>query len=170
MSSPRTRMTNRCDDESSNCASRAGVHDIAVGAKPATGAKDIDNADVLRIRADFPALDQEVNGKRLIYLDSGATSQNPFAVIEAEQAFYQERNAAVHRGAHSVAVEAAEVFEEARQTVGQFVGAAEDEIIWVSNATEAVNALSCAFSNATLWGARQRGGAELAPFILGPGR
>ncbi|MBD1539272.1 SufS family cysteine desulfurase [Arthrobacter sp. S13_S34] len=129
----------------------------------------MDNAEVLRIRGQFPALDQAVNGKPLIYLDSGATSQNPFPVIEAERAFYQERNAAVHRGAHSLAVEATEAFEEARQSVAQFVGAAEDETVWVSNATEAINALSYAFSNATLWAAGKRGGTELARFILGPG-
>ena len=66
-------------------------------------------------------------------------------------------------------MEATEAFEEARQSVAQFVGAAENEIVWVSNATEAINALSYAFSNATLWAARKRGGAELDPFILGPG-
>jgi cysteine desulfurase/selenocysteine lyase len=141
----------------------------ATSAIAAIKAGGIDNAEVLRIRGQFPALDQKVNGKPLIYLDSGATSQNPFPVIEAERAFYQERNAAVHRGAHTLAVEATEAFEEARQSVARFVGAAEEEIVWVSNATEAINALSYAFSTATLWAARQRGGAELAPFVLGPG-
>ncbi|MDQ0618440.1 cysteine desulfurase/selenocysteine lyase [Arthrobacter globiformis] len=147
---------------------RAGARHAAA-ATTAISSAGIDNAEVLRIRSQFPALDQEVNGKPLIYLDSGATSQNPFPVIEAERAFYQERNAAVHRGAHTLAVEATEAFEEARQSVAQFVGAAENEIVWVSNATEAINALSYAFSNATLWAARKRGGAELAPFLLGPG-
>jgi cysteine desulfurase / selenocysteine lyase len=141
----------------------------AADATAAISAGGIDNAEALRFRGQFPALDQEVNGKPLIYLDSGATSQNPFPVIEAERAFYQERNAAVHRGAHSLAVEATEAFEEARQSVARFVGAAEDETVWVSNATEAINALSYAFSTATLWAARKRGGAGLAPFILGPG-
>lgn len=147
---------------------QAGAREAA-DATAAISAGGIDNAEVLRIRGQFPALDQEVNGKPLIYLDSGATSQNPFPVIEAERAFYQERNAAVHRGAHSLAVEATEAFEEARQSVARFVGAAEDETVWVSNATEAINALSYAFSNAALWAARKRGGAGLAPFILGPG-
>ena len=82
----------------------------------------MDNAEVLRIRNDFPVLDQLVNGRPLIYLDSGATSQNPLSVIEAEQEFYEQRNAAVHRGAHHLAVEATEVFEDARQTVADFIG------------------------------------------------
>lgn len=142
---------------------------MVTGTPPRMSPGDIGNAEVLRIRADFPALSQEVNGKPLVYLDSGATSQNPLPVIEAEQAFYRERNAAVHRGAHTLAVEATEVYEAARQSVAHFVGAAEDEIVWVSNATEAINALSYALSNAALWGARKRGGAELAPFIIGPG-
>ena len=85
----------------------------AADATAAISAGGIDNAEALRFRGQFPALDQEVNGKPLIYLDSGATSQNPFPVIEAERGFYQERNAAVHRGAHSLAVEATAAFEEA---------------------------------------------------------
>ncbi|MFP3468397.1 aminotransferase class V-fold PLP-dependent enzyme, partial [Leifsonia sp. SIMBA_070] len=60
----------------------------------------MDNAEVLRIRNDFPILHQQVNGHPLVYLDSGATSQNPLSVIEAEQEFYEQRNSAVHRGAH----------------------------------------------------------------------
>lgn len=132
-------------------------------------AQEISDAEALRIRGLFPALTQKVNGKPLIYLDSGATSQNPMSVIEAERKFYMQRNAAVHRGAHSLAVEATDAFEQARRTIAAFVGAGEDEIVWVSNATEGLNALSYAFSNATIWAERQRGGADLAQFALGPG-
>lgn len=132
-------------------------------------AQEISDAEALRIRGLFPALTQKVNGKPLIYLDSGATSQNPMSVIEAERKFYMQRNAAVHRGAHSLAVEATDAFEQARRTVAAFVGAGEDEIVWVSNATEGLNALSYAFSNAKIWAERQRGGADLAQFALGPG-
>ena len=99
---------------------------MAVVSTPTTLARALpamDNAEVLRIRNDFPVLDQLVNGRPLVYLDSGATSQNPLSVIEAEQEFYEQRNAAVHRGAHHLAVEATEVFEDARQTVADFVGA-----------------------------------------------
>ncbi|MDQ1057603.1 cysteine desulfurase/selenocysteine lyase [Arthrobacter globiformis] len=129
----------------------------------------MDNAEVLRIRNDFPVLNQTVNGRPLIYLDSGATSQNPLSVIEAEQEFYEQRNAAVHRGAHHLAVEATEVFEDARQTVADFVGAAYEEIVWTSNATEGLNVISYALSNASLWAAQGRGDAKLRDLALGPG-
>lgn len=129
----------------------------------------MDNAEVLRIRNDFPVLNQTVNGRPLIYLDSGATSQNPLSVIEAEQEFYEQRNAAVHRGAHHLAVEATEVFEDARQTLAAFVGADYEEIVWTSNATEGLNVISYAFSNAALWAAQGRGDARLRELALGPG-
>jgi cysteine desulfurase/selenocysteine lyase len=116
----------------------------------------IDDSEVSRLRRDFPALDTEVHGRRLIYLDSGATSQNPWSVIDAERQFYEQRNAAVHRGAHHLAVEATEAFENARQTVADFVGADYEETVWVSNATEGLNAISYAFSNATLWATNGR--------------
>ncbi|MFJ5697835.1 SufS family cysteine desulfurase [Arthrobacter sp. NPDC093139] len=129
----------------------------------------MDNAEVLRIRNDFPVLDQLVNGRPLVYLDSGATSQNPLSVIEAEQEFYEQRNAAVHRGAHHLAVEATEVFEDARQTVADFVGAQYGEVVWTSNATEGLNLISYALSNASLWAAQGRGDARLRELGLGPG-
>jgi cysteine desulfurase/selenocysteine lyase len=129
----------------------------------------MDNAEVLRIRNDFPVLNQTVNGRPLIYLDSGATSQNPLSVIEAEQEFYEQRNAAVHRGAHHLAVEATEVFEDARQTVADFVGAEYEEIVWTSNATEGLNVISYALSNAALWAAQGRGDTRLRDLALGPG-
>ena len=129
----------------------------------------MDNAEVLRIRNDFPVLNQTVNGRPLIYRDSGATSENPLSVIEAEQEFYEQRNAAVHRGAHHLAVEATEVFEDARQTVADFVGAAYEEIVWTSNATEGLNVISYALSNASLWVAQGRGDSRLRDLALGPG-
>ncbi|WP_395940367.1 SufS family cysteine desulfurase [Arthrobacter sp. U41] len=121
--------------------------------------------EVLRIRNDFPVLSRSVGGHPLTYLDSGATSQNPLSVIEAEQEFYEQRNAAVHRGAHSLAVEATESFEDARETLAAFLGAGADEIIWTSNATEGLNLLSYAFLNSSLPGA----GAPAARFALGAG-
>jgi cysteine desulfurase/selenocysteine lyase len=145
---------------------------LAVVSTPATLERALpvmDNAEVQRIRNDFPVLDQLVNGRPLIYLDSGATSQNPLSVIEAEQEFYEQRNAAVHRGAHHLAVEATEAFEDARQTVADFVSAAYSEIIWTSNATEGLNLLSYALSNAGLWAAQGRGDARLKDLALNPG-
>jgi cysteine desulfurase/selenocysteine lyase len=129
----------------------------------------MDNAEVLRIRNDFPVLGQLVNGRPLVYLDSGATSQNPISVIEAEQEFYEQRNAAVHRGAHYLAVEATEAFEDARQTVADFIGADYSETVWTSNATEALNLVSYALSNAALWAAQGRGDARLKDLAVGPG-
>lgn len=129
----------------------------------------IDNAEVRRIRNDFPVLNQTVNGQPLVYLDSGATSQNPLSVIEAEQEFYEQRNAAVHRGAHHLAVEATEAFEDARQTVADFVGADYSETIWTSNATEGLNLISYTLSTAALWAAQGRGDAALKDLSLHPG-
>ena len=123
------------------------------------------NIDVERIRNDFPVLHQLVNGHPLTYLDSGATSQNPISVMEAEQEYYEQRNAAVHRGAHTLAVEATDVFEAAREKVAAFIGAQTDEIVWTSNATEAINLLAYSFSNASLG----LGGPAARRFSLGAG-
>lgn len=121
--------------------------------------------EVRRIRADFPILGTEVNGHPLAYLDSGATSQRPSAVLDAEREFATTRNSAVHRGAHTLAAEATELFEDARATVARFVGADEDEIVWTSNATEAINLVAYSLSNASLG----RGGAQAEPLRLRAG-
>ncbi len=145
---------------------------MALVSTPATlerAAPAMDNAEVLRIRNDFPVLGQLVNGQPLVYLDSGATSQNPLSVIEAEQEFYEQRNAAVHRGAHYLAVEATEVFEDARQTLADFIGAEYSETVWTSNATEGLNLISYALSNASLWAAQGRGDTRLKELGVGPG-
>lgn len=125
----------------------------------------LDDDEVRRIRNDFPVLGQEINGKPLVYLDSGATSQNPRSVLEAEQEFYEQRNSAVHRGAHHLAVEATDAFEDARATVARFVGAQDDELIWTANATAGLNLLAYSFSNASI--GRSDGGSER--FALKPG-
>jgi len=145
---------------------------LAVVSTPATLERSVpvmDNAEVLRIRNDFPVLNQMVNGKPLVYLDSGATSQNPLSVIEAEQEFYEQRNAAVHRGAHHLAVEATEAFEDARQTVADLIGADYSETVWTSNATEGLNLIAYALSNAALWAAQGRGDSALKGLALKPG-
>ncbi|WP_378146923.1 cysteine desulfurase [Cnuibacter sp. UC19_7] len=121
--------------------------------------------DPVALRADFPILGREVNGNPLVYLDSGATSQKPRSVIDAESRYYLEANAAVHRGAHTLAGEATELFEDARSTVAAFVGADPEEIVWTSNATEAINLVAYGLSNATLG----RGGSAAARFRLAPG-
>src|SRR6478736_6733891 len=126
---------------------------VATPAHLLRSATALGNEEVMRIRNDFPILHRSVNGQPLVYLDSGATSQNPLSVLEAEQEFYEQRNSAVHRGAHHLAVEATEAFENARETVADFVGAEWDELIWTSNATEGLNLLSYSFLNASLPGA-----------------
>ncbi|GAB3521549.1 aminotransferase class V-fold PLP-dependent enzyme [Arthrobacter monumenti] len=131
--------------------------------KPADPA--IDDQEVRRIRNDFPILSHRVNDRELVYLDSGATSQNPLSVIEAEQEFYEQRNAAVHRGAHTLAVAATDVYEDARETVARFIGAAGNEIVWTANATEGLNLLTYSFSNASTG----RGGEQARRFALKPG-
>ena len=105
--------------------------------------------DVARIRKDFPIFTRTIrDGKRLVYLDSGATSQKPQVVIDAEIDFYTKHNAAAHRGAHQLAEEATELFEASRQTVADFLGAKSEEIVFTKSATESLNLLAYAFSNA----------------------
>lgn len=123
------------------------------------------DAALAQIRNDFPILDREVNGAPVAYLDSGATSQKPVSVIDAEQEFYSQRNAAVHRGAHTLAVEATDAFEGAREKVAAFVGAAAGEVVWTKNATEALNVVAYGFANASAG----LGGPEADRFRLGPG-
>ncbi|QTI67079.1 cysteine desulfurase [Gordonia polyisoprenivorans] len=96
--------------------------------------------DIAAVRADFPILARTVrDDKPLVYLDSGATSQRPLQVLDAEREFLTTRNAAVHRGAHQLAEEATDAYEAARETIAGFVGAAPDEIVFTKNATEALN-------------------------------
>ncbi len=96
--------------------------------------------DVAAIRADFPILSRTVrNGKPLVYLDSGATSQKPAPVLAAEREYYERHNAAAHRGTHLLGEEATEIYEGARGCVAAFVGASPDEIVFTKNATEAIN-------------------------------
>ena len=112
------------------------------------------------VKADFPLLGRTVRGgKPLVYLDSGATAQKPQQVIDAELQFYSHTNAAVHRGAHQIAEEATEAYEAARAAVAEFVGAAEDEIVWTKNATEALNLVAYGFLNASLAAAATPGSA-----------
>ena len=96
--------------------------------------------DVTRIREDFPILGRTVrDGKPLVYLDSGATSQRPLQVLDAEREFLTTCNAAVHRGAHQLAEEATDAYEDARALIAEFVGADSDELVFTKNATEALN-------------------------------
>jgi cysteine desulfurase / selenocysteine lyase len=104
--------------------------------------------DPLVIRKDFPIFDRSIrDGKRLVYLDSGATSQKPLVVIEAESDFYKNHNAAAHRGAHQLAEEATEAIESARSKVAAFLGGASDEIVFTKSSTEALNLIAYSIGN-----------------------
>jgi len=98
------------------------------------------------IRLDFPVLHQTVHGKPLVWLDNGATTQKPFAVINAIKRFYENDNSNIHRGAHTLAARATDAFEDAREKVRRFIGAgSKEEIIFVRGTTEGVNLLANTF-------------------------
>ncbi|KKO45069.1 cysteine sulfinate desulfinase [Arsukibacterium ikkense] len=99
-----------------------------------------DSLNLEAIRAQFPILHRQIDGKPLVYLDNAATTQKPVAVIQAITDFYTQCNANVHRGAHQLADEATRRFEQARDTVASFIHAANrNEVIWTSGTTEAIN-------------------------------
>lgn len=105
----------------------------------------------IEVRKDFPIFTRTIrDGKRLVYLDSGATAQKPQVVINAEMDFYQMHNAAVHRGAHQLAEEATDLFEGARSKVAAFIGAATDEVVFTKSATESINLIAYAMGNAPI--------------------
>jgi cysteine desulfurase / selenocysteine lyase len=115
-------------------------------------------------RADFPILGRAVRGGNpLIYLDSGATSHKPRQVLDAERDFYTMHNAAAHRGAHLLGEEATDAYEGARARVAEFIGADPGEIVFTKSATEALNLVAYAMSNAATAGSQAR------RFRIGPG-
>ena len=96
--------------------------------------------DLVRIRSDFPILGRQMRGgNRLAYLDSGATSQKPFQVLDAEREFLTTSNGAVHRGAHQLMEESTDAYEHGREVIAAFVGADGDELVFTKNATESIN-------------------------------
>lgn len=125
--------------------------------------------DVERIRKDFPVLQRTVrDGQPLVYLDSGATSQKPTSVLDAERDFYEQVNAAVHRGAHALAEEATDAYEVARAKIAAFVAGQPEQLVFTKNATEALNLAAYAFSNAASL-ARWPDQAADPRFVIGPG-
>jgi cysteine desulfurase/selenocysteine lyase len=110
------------------------------------GRKSSAEFDVERIRKDFPALDQTVHGKPLVYLDNAATSQKPLAVIEAEERFYRLDCSNIHRGVHELSERATKSYEDARVTAQRFLNARDSkEIIFVRGTTEAINLVANSF-------------------------
>jgi cysteine desulfurase/selenocysteine lyase len=107
--------------------------------------------DVERIKKDFPILDRPVHGKRLVYLDSAASSQKPAAVIEAMSRYYETTHANVHRGVYAIAEEATRLYEAARSDLARFIGAGSpSEIVFTKNVTEAINLVAYSWGRTNL--------------------
>ncbi|MET0452679.1 MAG: cysteine desulfurase [Mycobacterium sp.] len=108
----------------------------------------LDLTDLNRIRADFPILQRVMRGgNQLAYLDSGATSQKPLQVLDAERDFLITSNGAVHRGAHQLMEESTDAYEQGREDIASFVGADGDELVFTKNATESINLVSYALGD-----------------------
>ena len=104
-----------------------------------------------KVRADFPILDQEVNGKPLVYLDNAATSQKPLLVLNTIREYYEQYNSNVHRGVHTLSAKATDAYEGARDKVTAFVNAASrQEIVFTRNATEAINLVAYSWGTSNL--------------------
>jgi len=111
-----------------------------------------DVLDVAAIREDFPVLDRTVGGEPLVYLDNGATSQTPTQVVDTIVDYYYTYNANVHRGIHQLSQEASIAYEEAHDTVAEFIGAdGREEVVFTKNTTEAENLVAYA------WGLNELG-------------
>ncbi|MCB1246706.1 MAG: aminotransferase class V-fold PLP-dependent enzyme, partial [Acidimicrobiia bacterium] len=96
-------------------------------------------SDLSARRADFPILEREVNGKPLVYLDSAATTQKPRSVLEAMDSYYTRSNANVHRGAHTLAAEATDLYETARIKVAGLIGASPSQLVFTRGTTTSLN-------------------------------
>jgi cysteine desulfurase/selenocysteine lyase len=107
--------------------------------------------DITRIKKDFPILEREIDGKRLVYLDSASTAQKPTAVLDAMDRMYREHYSNVHRGVYQLAAEANDLYEAARKSVATFIGATTDrELIFTRNATEAINLVAYSWGRSFL--------------------
>ncbi len=124
---------------------------MAVDAATSTAGAPRDLLDVAAIKADFPILSRTVHDRRLVFLDSAASSQKPTAVIEAMDRYYETIHANVHRAAYTLAEEATNAMEGARARVASFIGATDpDEVIFTKNATESINLVARSWGAANL--------------------
>ncbi|MCO5308818.1 MAG: SufS family cysteine desulfurase [Austwickia sp.] len=141
------------------------------GLRPASSVAPFDTAELARIRADFPILGRRMrDDKPLVYLDSGATSHKPRQVLDAERAFYETMNSAVHRGAHQLSEEGTDAYESARARIGAFIGAPAREVVFTKSATEALNLVAYALGNACAPGALDGVAESVAARLrIGPG-
>lgn len=115
-----------------------------------TAASSIAAFDAAAVAAQFPILQREIGGKRIVYLDSGATAQKPDAVIAAIEQSFRLHNANIHRGVYTLAQEATERFEGARERIARFVGARTSETIFTKNVTEAINLVAYSWGRANV--------------------
>ncbi|MHC4429106.1 MAG: SufS family cysteine desulfurase [Planctomycetota bacterium] len=123
----------------------------ASAATPGSETRPGASFDSRQYRRDFPILNRMVNGKPLVYLDNAATAQKPRSVIEALGRYYETQNANIHRGVHSLSVEATEAYEQGRAAVHRFIGAGRrEEIVFVRSATEGINLVAQAFARPRL--------------------
>lgn len=107
--------------------------------------------DVEKIRKDFPILNREIRGKKLVYLDNAATSQKPLAVIEAQARVYTQMNANVHRGVHLLSQESTDAYEKSRRKIANFLGTKDEgEIIFTRGTTEALNLVAQSWGRANV--------------------
>jgi len=104
----------------------------------------------LDVRADFPILAREINGRRLVYLDSSSTSQKPEQVLAALDDYYRNHNANIHRGVYPLAQEADALFEGARQRIAAFTGAPARTTIFTRNVTDAINLVAYSWARTNL--------------------
>src|SRR3989344_6338550 len=104
--------------------------------------------DINKIKSDFPILNRKINGSKLVYLDSAATSHKPNVVIDAVSNFYSRNNANIHRGIHTLSEKASTMFDNVYKKTASFINAAKvEEIVFTSNSTVAINMVSRCLEN-----------------------
>lgn len=124
----------------------SGTDTDTVGGQKGNGRIIIGTKTLEQIRSDFPILKEKVNGNPLIWLDNGATTQRPRKVIDRLNYYYEHENSNVHRGAHTLAAKSTDAYENARQTVADFIGApSKDNIVFVRGTTEGINLVAQAY-------------------------
>lgn len=123
---------------------------IAAGAPDPAPAAPPDPIDAAVIKRDFPLLDIEVKGHRLVYLDSASSSQKPQSVLDAMDEVYETTYANVHRGVYEIAAKATDLYEDARRKIARFVGVPERGLIFTKNVTEAINLIAYTWGRANL--------------------
>jgi hypothetical protein len=132
-------------------AGHAGITVTATTLSTAANAQPFSAAEVAALRADFPILHQQVNGKPLAYLDNGASAQHPRSVIDAEADYYRHDHSNIHRGVHTLSQRATDAFEAARHKLQRFINArSEREVILTRGTTESINLIAQAWGRTFL--------------------